>query len=68
MVIRVDNGTLHATIGDRNSVLHPIRGDTFYARWFATGGPSPVVFGTDSLTWDGRAFAKPSSQEKKGLK
>ena len=56
MVIRAEEGGLRATIGDRTSSLTPIRGDTFYARWFRNGSPSLIVFGDGALTWDGNAF------------
>jgi len=39
-------------------VLHPIRGDAFYARWFETGGPTPIVFEADGLSWEGRRFKR----------
>lgn len=56
MVVREADGKLHVTLGDRSSALTPIRGDTFYARWFRNGNPSLVVFGKEALTWEGRPF------------
>lgn len=56
MTITHAGGTLHARIGDRSSRLTPIRGDAFYARWFATGAPSLIVFTENGLSWDGRTF------------
>ena len=57
MVIAERDGVLHATIGDRSSPLVRIRGDAFYARWFPSDPPNPIVFTKESLKWGEWVFS-----------
>lgn len=56
-VVHEENGALLAKIGDRESPLTRVRGDSFFVRWYASDGPSRVTFAEDSLTFEERTFS-----------
>ncbi|MGN6183566.1 MAG: DUF3471 domain-containing protein, partial [Thermoanaerobaculia bacterium] len=56
-VVREEKGALFAKIGDRESPLTRVRGDSFFVRWYESDGPSRVTFGEDSLTFEERRFS-----------
>ncbi|MFL6246324.1 MAG: serine hydrolase [Thermoanaerobaculia bacterium] len=58
MIVREENGQLHATMGDRSGQLIRVRGDAFYVQWFADDGPDRVTFTKDSLQWSDRELKR----------
>jgi CubicO group peptidase (beta-lactamase class C family) len=58
MVVREQNGELHAAMGDRTGKLIRARGDAFYVQWYADDGPDRVTFTNDSLKWMDRELKR----------
>lgn len=58
MVVREENGQLHASIGDRSGRLIRARGDGFYVQWYTDDGPDRVTFTKDGLKWSDRELKR----------
>jgi CubicO group peptidase (beta-lactamase class C family) len=58
MIVREENGELHASIGDRSGHLVRARGDAFYVQWYSDDGPDRVTFTRDSLKWNDRELKR----------
>lgn len=58
VVVREQNGELHATNGDRSGQLIRARGDAFYVQWYADDGPDRVTFTKDGLQWMDRELKR----------
>jgi hypothetical protein len=58
MVVREENGQLHASIGDRSGHMIRARGDAFYVQWYSDDGPDRVTFTKDSLKWNDRELKR----------
>lgn len=58
MIVREENGELHASMGDRSGRLVRARGDAFYVQWYSDDGPDRVTFGKDSLKWSDRELVR----------
>jgi CubicO group peptidase (beta-lactamase class C family) len=58
MIVREENGELHATMGDRRGRMTRARGDAFLVQWYSDDGPDRITFGKDSLTWSDRVLQR----------
>ncbi|HYC59950.1 MAG TPA: serine hydrolase domain-containing protein [Thermoanaerobaculia bacterium] len=58
MIVREQNGELHATMGDRSGRLIRARGDAFYVQWYSDDGPDRVTFTADALKWMDRELKR----------
>ncbi|HYH09668.1 MAG TPA: serine hydrolase [Thermoanaerobaculia bacterium] len=58
MIVREENGELHATMGDRRGRMTCARGDAFLVQWYSDDGPDRITFGKDSLTWSDRVLQR----------
>jgi CubicO group peptidase (beta-lactamase class C family) len=58
MLVREENGALHASIGDRSARMIRVRGDAFYVQWYRDDGPDRVTFTKNGLRWSDRELKR----------